>query len=409
MSKLKRLIILAPNDRYNYGDLLFSHIIKHHLSGFYDEVVNVATVKADLRSVGGDQVEPLTYIYNLSDDYVNHLIVAGGESFFSDWYFALSYIDLNFQKYTNLLYKILTKLNLKWPIFKFSKLYSKISLGATTDFPYTIGKFEIKNVDRVFYNSLGSSSLSQKLLNQNNVCEILKSIDYISLRDEHSNKMLLDYGFENNLVPDCAIKMSEYYDSLFLLERAHDRVVNFALNNKGAYFVFQINKVLGANNFSDIISLLINVYSKYKMEICLCPVGFALGHEDDVILERISQELNELSIPNFFSRDLNIWDIMLLISSSSLYIGTSLHGAITSMSYKVPYIGILVNKTIQYINTWGLGNIGISKNIDVMSKVDFIKSNNSEVRNELIKSYENQKSTLDGSFLRMKSIIERSL
>ena len=45
---------------------------------------------------------------------------------------------------------------------------------------------------------------------------------------------------------------------------------------------------------------------------------------------------------------------MYLIANSKAYIGTSLHGAITSMSYAVPHVGLIVEKLDAYLHTWGV-------------------------------------------------------
>lgn len=45
-----------------------------------------------------------------------------------------------------------------------------------------------------------------------------------------------------------------------------------------------------------------------------------------------------------------------LIANSKGFIGSSLHGCITAMSYCKPYLGLEVPKTVNYINDWGLGN-----------------------------------------------------
>ncbi len=352
MEKLKRLIIIAPNDRYNYGDLLFSHIIKKELGSLYDEIINVATIENDLTQVGGDKVLALSTIYSLSDDFENHIIIAGGESFFSIWYYCLKYIDGNFASIMEPLSKVLRKVKLENIINSISLLISKLKLGATTKYPYTIGKNELKNIDRIFYNSLGGSSLKIENIKEN--LHILKNVDYISLRDEHSYQMIKNSGIKDYLYPDCAIQMSKYYDLRNELQTKTSDLINSKINEEESnYFVFQINSTLGEKYFEEIVDLINYIYLNHKAKVFLCPVGFALGHEDHIILKKIHNHINNDSITIFYS-NITIWDIMSIIGNSKMYIGTSLHGAITSMSFSVPYIGIMVNKTINYIKNWGI-------------------------------------------------------
>ena len=87
--------------------------------------------------------------------------------------------------------------------------------------------------------------------------------------------------------------------------------------------------------------------TNYK--ICLCPIGMALGHTDSVALRRIA----DLMTDNYFEiKDPNIFDIMWLIKHSKMYIGVSLHGAISAMSFNVPYIGYGSLKVKYYFEQW---------------------------------------------------------
>lgn len=404
--KPKRLIIIAPNDRYNYGDLLFSHIIKKELADLYDEVVNVATIENDLTAVGGDVVKSIPFVYNLSDKFENHLIIAGGESFFSPWYYALSYLDYGFNKKSKFIVKVLKKINLQSVYLNFSVLYAKYSINATTKYPYTIGKHEIKNADRVFYNSLGASWIPESFFKSKKVKEILDNVDYLSLRDVNSNDIVVKAGFKSHLVPDCAVVMSEYYTDSFLKSKISNDTAKFVRESGKKYFVFQINKALGGKNFRSAINMLKAVSSAHKLAVCLCPVGFALGHDDHEILEEVYHELRKAEVDVYFSSKLTIWDIMYLIAGARLFIGTSLHGVITSMSYKTPYIGILVEKTIRYINTWGINDDHtISRDFDLLEKVETLLNNSLVSLDNYELSYVKQKNEVYSSFSRMKELI----
>lgn len=152
--------------------------------------------------------------------------------------------------------------------------------------------------------------------------------------------------------------------------------------------------------------MLKDVSLNHKLTVCLCPVGFALGHDDHEILEEVYRALLKEGIDVYFSSKLTIWDIMYLIGESRLFIGTSLHGVITSMSYKTPYIGILVEKTIRYINTWGINdNNAISRDFDVLKKVEILLNQTVVSSDNYELSYTKQKDEVYNSFSRMKKLI----
>ena len=52
----------------------------------------------------------------------------------------------------------------------------------------------------------------------------------------------------------------------------------------------------------------------------------------------------------------NIYDIMWLIKHSALYVGTSLHGTITALSFEVPFVAHGPVKLKNYLETWCKGN-----------------------------------------------------
>ena len=88
----KRLYILAPNDRFNYGDLLFPHIITYYFSKIFDDVVYVSTTASDLSEKGGIKTKEYSELFKTDKEWENHLIVAGGESLCVRWFTILSYI-----------------------------------------------------------------------------------------------------------------------------------------------------------------------------------------------------------------------------------------------------------------------------------------------------------------------------
>ena len=86
------------------------------------------------------------------------------------------------------------------------------------------------------------------------------------------------------------------------------------------------------------------IYSIYS--ICIFYEGYEIHH-------LITFELN---IPYNLPENLNIYEIMYIESQSKCFIGTSLHGNITAISYEVNNIGIdkSVKKLDEFLKTWSL-------------------------------------------------------
>ena len=72
--KKKRVYIYAPNDRFNYGDLIFPYILHHYLKSIVDDIVFCSTTKADLTDLGGHEVIDFRVLYQIdTKEYDNYL------------------------------------------------------------------------------------------------------------------------------------------------------------------------------------------------------------------------------------------------------------------------------------------------------------------------------------------------
>src|SRR3546814_10504133 len=89
---------------------------------------------------------------------------------------------------------------------------------------------------------------------------------------------------------------------------------------------------------------------------------------------------------------------MYLIANAGFYVGTSLHGAITAMSYAVPYVGVAVPKLHSYLQTWGVG--GINHTVPLEGIHDGVNRALQTDRTALEQSREQQVKAAEASFSR---------
>lgn len=385
---MKVLYILSPNDRFNYGDLLFPYIVRHYLGNSFDKIVFCSTTVSDLSHVGGIPTNNFSTLFHAKKNNDNYLIVAGGDALCIDWETILSFVD----KKSTYVYAIDAKL--KTSIF--SKYYRLIEHHATTRFPFSIGKNELSNFSGVLYNSLGGSALikNEELLDNNDIRTLLKSVDYISVRDFATHNLLTKKGIKSNIFPDSAILMSEVFQESFLLLNISDGTRQIARNK---YVFFQINYEYGKDKESFFSELLYALTLK-GLHICLCPIGIAPGHSDQKPLTTI---YNLLKDPNVsFIENPNIWDIMWLIKHAEIYIGTSLHGTITAMSFNTKFAVHGPDKLRNYLQTWGGCDFFSNDNIREIINI---------VLNDKLTFHANtQKEAVKTSFSRMESIINNN-
>ena len=154
------------------------------------------------------------------------------------------------------------------------------------------------------------------------------------------------------------------------------------------------------NNDEQYANMLSNIHKETGLNIILCPIGTALGHSDQDALIKIKKHLGSESSYQLINNP-SIWDIMWLIKHSSLYIGTSLHGTITAMSYGRPFAVHGPNKLKTYLDTWG-GSQFFASDVSRLQSI---------ISNQLKKSCNfdptNQKNTVLNSFKTINKLINK--
>jgi hypothetical protein len=340
ISEKKIINILGAYDRHNYGDLLFPIILKEVLTaalGDRYELHICGISRSDLTRYGALKTKSIGDLYELinKNDKSSILLIAGGDVLTAQWSSIL--LSLNhkariFMKGATITNRFLNR----------NKL-AKFILGGKSELPFVINKSDFPGLQKVIYNSVGGTNF-QKLENRD---DRPLSADYISVRDQKLYIAIKERNKSVELIPDSAIIMSKFYPVNELIKSVHPRVKE--LSQKQPFVFFQINKQLASNSEAYLARILKTISHQHNLKICLCPIGRANHHEDHIPLKRIHDLLKDES---FYIDEPSIWDTMYLIASSKIYIGSSLHGAITAMSYNTPYMGIKVSKLNDYLKTW---------------------------------------------------------
>ena len=352
--KKKRLYIYAPNDRFNYGDLLFPYVLKFYFTEYFDDIVYVSTSKSDLSGKGGIPTVDYKVLYNVDETWENHLIVAGGESLCVRWNTILSYVKPWVHCANCLTWKMRRIFGGR--VFDILEKIISLTCGTKTYFTFSVGKNELPQYQSIVYNALGGSRLlDSNILQSQKVQKILSSVDVLSVRDDDTSNALSQYNIKNYICPDTAIIMSDVFTEDELRKHLSIKVHDF----DHEYIFFQGNLETWKAKYELAAQQLDGLYKKTGNKICLCPIGTALGHGDDVALSHISENIHDKKSYMLISNP-NIYDIMWLIKHSQMYVGTSLHGVITAMSFGVPFVGYGSKKQKVFIKKWAKGDSHIA-------------------------------------------------
>lgn len=355
----KELIIYGPFDRFNYGDLLFPHMLEYVFNKLYPNEFtfkNFSLIAVDLRKKGG--VETANYkdfleAVNSKEEAI--IIVAGGQCLTSKWDNLYSYISSSYNNVRQI--PILGKLLKKTP-------YARKKLNGLSEYPFVIDKTNFSTSVKVLYNAVGGGSdktaINKRLIHS----------DYVAVREQHSYDKLLKNKVQVKMVPDCAIIMSDLYPKeAFITNSAIRKDLHPFISGDKKYIFVQVSKYKHQNSIDAIVKQLDSLTLQHNFELVLCPIGTAGGHEDHIPLQEIYTKLHT-GKKHFFENP-HVLEIMALIANASLYIGTSLHGVITAMSYGLPYIGLNKKqvKVQEYFKTWGVD--GLSSIQDPKSFMDY--------------------------------------
>jgi hypothetical protein len=352
----KTIHFLSASSRINYGDLLFPLICKKVYGPKKMEFLNYAIQKSDLSHFGA--IETLSYkTLETNKRYGGNVLVGGGEVLFADWEVLISYLSPLYNKL------------IKFEIFRRLKRLLKIDeiFFNKTEFRFPFILRKVSN-EKIFYNAVGGTVPRNLEINvSKKVGKFLNSSTMLTVRDERTLNNLKKIGVEARLIPDSAILVSDLY-SLEYLKNKIKLEINF--NFKKSYLFVQIGKNCAPAEKSKFALDLQMLSEKMDVDVILCPIGLASGHEDHVIL----QELAALNKNFKYYHPKSVYEIMWLIASSYAFVGTSLHGLITAQSFGVPFIPLnkKLKKVEAYCQTWTKGNINESLKFKEIYKVSEI-------------------------------------
>lgn len=379
------IAIVGAFDRYNYGDLLMPIILKREIKEkISNQEINIdyyGLSESNMKFCGGINTKKLSEIYEKKYEII---ILDGGDILSVNW--SDMFLNLQTSKIKIFLFKILRKIS-----YAFSNKIAKKKLKGKTDKPWLLDK-KILKCNKLIYNTVDGKVKDDK---NSRIKNIIKEIDYISLRNKEVFKEVKKINPFAKLYPDSVISLSKYFSKEEIEENVSEEIKEFVKNNK--YYVFQCKNLIGKKYYDKIIENINKISSDLNLKCLLLPIGYAQGHEDHIILKKINNNLTR-ETSEFFEFN-NIYEIMYIIKNSKIFIGTSLHGLITSIAYGVPHIAYTneIVKQIKFLNTWRTTPIIYTDPEEMYENVKIILNN-----------YENNKKNLEEKKCLLESLVEEN-
>jgi Polysaccharide pyruvyl transferase len=326
------LLSVGAYDRFNYGDLLFPLMLDYAARG--RPLDHFATRRADLRSRGGQLVRSLRDLETLICDApsVPGLILGGGEVLGATWRQTL--ISLT-PRPADLALRLAFK---PAPKARIDRLVERL-FGSTWPTPYLPDPATAGAI-RVATNAVGASTLDalpKDLLLD--VLTSLRSCAYVSVRDHRSVSVMNAHGIRAELAPDSAAGMEVCVD----------------IQPMDTGLVFQCSEDWARFRLDQVIDELAGLSSRFD-QVSLVTIGAAGGHSDQVPLRKVAHALSARGIRCIEYPSSDVTEIASIIAGARVFVGSSLHGAITSMAYATPHVSLdRVGKLTAYMTAWGQG------------------------------------------------------
>lgn len=297
----KKVAQIGTFDLENFGDLLFPTVLK--------EVMRKHQIDVDLFSpYGGPMpfeeetfVHPIMNLENriLSEHY-SAIVIGGGDLIRID-----SFIAQDYEKTINN-----SLLLWQWPII----LAKKYGIPVVFNAPGVPFQFKEHNQRIVKY--------------------LIDNVDYVSIRDHTSEQILMDCGINDvAVVPDTVFYINKIF-STYKLDHIYQKLIkNGTIPNLEKYVIFQHNDSMEDNiTYRDNLRKTIKNLQLKENNLLFMPIGYV--HKDKGFMNNIysGESANQFFVKN----KLTPIEMLSVISHSSGYIGTSMHGAVTSYAFKKP-------------------------------------------------------------------------
>jgi len=344
-----RIALLGAFDRFNYGDLLFPIVVGKEIEARSPGTATLvhALVSSDLSRFGALPTKPLNNLYRpgvlRSGDTV---LFAGGGTVGVDWTYMLSNL---LGPLGNHSLSALSRLIGLRSVDALSRRY----FGARAPYPWVAGPQDFPVPVHVAYNAVGGSELPRLPADiQRGTLERLACARYVSVRDAETQRVfapILD-RVDVHLSPDSAILMSEQFPVTELRRRSSPTAL--AVVEESPYLCFQANRDYLLAHIDAIARALEQVYEAHGLPAVLLPIGRYVGLDDHLGLAALKRQLRTPA--RVASSQASLWEIMLTVAQSRLFLGTSLHGAVTSQSFAIPHLGLSERpcKVDHYLGTW---------------------------------------------------------
>ena len=346
----RAVLLIGAFDRFNFGDLLFPHILRHVFDdlGVEARYLYGALEGVDLRARGGVCTLPLSSLKGDRFGPDDAAVVAGGEVLSARWLDAwLGAAGRRTSLATKLAARVLGT--------SLVDAACRRLLGGRRPQPWVLDARDLGGELSVIYNAVGGVGLDRLPPGLRSATrDRLGRAAHLSVRDPETRRVLesWDLPLDVELAPDCGVLVADVFPVEALARGATPMLAATLQRLGGRYVVFQVGRYPAWGRIGELAAGIARVHAETGLAVLLLPLGQASGHDDVVPLRRIRSRLG--AVPAELLPAPTVTDILAAIAGAELFMGSSLHGNLAALAYGVPHVpfGPRVGKLDATLRCW---------------------------------------------------------
>lgn len=307
---------------------------------------------------------------------LEHLVIGGGDILRTDFltlashYASLVETKTSVDNRDNLLLKIRRKLFGSTKDRKQTFVDEHMNYGAVG--PFLLDQSHYSSVKSLGYFSAGVPFNFQDA-EKSAVRSALESARYIYVRDNQSRRKLLETGIEKpiDVAPDAVVTLSDFFEYDKEKEKGRSILWQNGISSDDGIVCVQ-STYQPPHIEEELVRALLEIKKTTGKSIVLMPIG--LCHNDDLFLKGLAEKTSGCCT---YIDVHSIFEMISIIASSSLFVGTSMHGNITSFSYGIPHVfgPIAVDKVEGFLDIVGLGpELKLNSWLELKNKLELLDS-----------------------------------
>jgi hypothetical protein len=308
-----RVAIYGTFDVLNFGDLLFPHLLRHGLGPSPHEIAAFSPVGGRVTWEDAVAALPVSAAVAYAAD---HHVIGGGNIVHAGFTPLAEYRAAEFGP---------------------ENAYASLWLGA--------GLIAAQSDATLAWNAPGVPAPIDEERIAILSDDILAASAYVSVRDQASKRFLCaPEGIESAVVPDTAIDIGRMWPAATLLDHARRAFIQRGASVPGSWLVFHLNARYVDGDAAQQATLVAAIAA--ALEAVPVLVAFGPCHGDD----RLAREVGSLmSVPVLIvDRPSGLKEIAALLAHSAGYVGSSLHGLITALSYGRPALAVAKRSMVKF-------------------------------------------------------------